>query len=359
MGRGDLAKMAYTDKSGRPFLLNGGWDALLREIGMRPGDLLRIAGLPEDLFRRQRRSVSPEGLCRLFAAVAEVTGEDAPGLVLGHAASEPVFRPELMAAYASDGMPRAMHRLAAFAPLRGPLRLQVHELAGGLEVTVEADTDLELPTECVAAELVFLVSLARRAMRRPARTMAVEMVRPPRHDGYARFFGHAIHAGPFNRVVFPPDEVRRPFMSPDPALFAGFAPDLRLRLDELSPEATLSERVRVVLMEALPAGQPDIATVARRLGTSPRTLQRKLGAEGQSFQGLLRSLRARLSRHYLETTRHSSGEIALLLGYDDPNSFTRAFHDWTGTTPEAYRGESQVGWRSAQPAKIRSSQTTM
>jgi AraC-like DNA-binding protein len=34
---------------------------------------------------------------------------------------------------------------------------------------------------------------------------------------------------------------------------------------------------------------------------------------------------------------HTSAEISFLLGYDDPNSFTRAFHHWTGTTPEAFR----------------------
>ena len=33
----------------------------------------------------------------------------------------------------------------------------------------------------------------------------------------------------------------------------------------------------------------------------------------------------------------SSAEISFLLGYEDPNSFFRAFHAWTGQTPERAR----------------------
>ena len=80
--------------------------------------------------------------------------------------------------------------------------------------------------------------------------------------------------------------------------------------------------------------------LARRLGMSARSLQRKLGSEGTSFQAELQGLRTRLAKNYLTATNHSSAEISFLLGYDDPNSFIRAFHDWTGTTPEAMRRAS-------------------
>jgi len=41
-------------------------------------------------------------------------------------------------------------------------------------------------------------------------------------------------------------------------------------------------------------------------------------------------------------TEFSSAEISFLLGYEDPNSFIRAFHGWTGATPERLRAESRV-----------------
>ncbi len=70
---------------------------------------------------------------------------------------------------------------------------------------------------------------------------------------------------------------------------------------------------------------------------SPRTLQRRLQAEGTTFQDVLSSTRESLARHYLGRTGVATGEIAFLLGYEDPGSFHRAFRDWTGQTPGTAR----------------------
>ena len=77
--------------------------------------------------------------------------------------------------------------------------------------------------------------------------------------------------------------------------------------------------------------------VAGRLGTSKRTLQRRLRSEQTTFQTVLGNTRAALARHYLLETRLSSAEISYLLGFEDPNSFFRAFHGWTGQTAEQFR----------------------
>ncbi|MEQ9053890.1 MAG: AraC family transcriptional regulator ligand-binding domain-containing protein [Roseovarius confluentis] len=324
----------------RPFVIDLGWSALLGELGVRPADLLRSAGLAEDLFARDRPTVTPEGFRNLFDALAKAIGHEAPGLIVGQAMSPEVFSPPLFAAYCCENLAAATRRLSQYKPLIGPLKLESHSMAGGLELTFDAEPGVDLPDEYVAAELVFLVNLARRATRHAVRPVAVEMVRPPRHKGYFEFFGHPVYPGPFNRVVFAPEDARRPFLSANPALFRVFDPELQARLDELDRNASVADRVRSALMEALPGGQPDVGTVARRLGMSSRTLQRRLGAEGTGFQDVLRELRERLARDYLRKTAHTSAEISFLLGYEDPNSFTRAFHLWTGTTPEAHRAEA-------------------
>jgi AraC-like DNA-binding protein len=95
--------------------------------------------------------------------------------------------------------------------------------------------------------------------------------------------------------------------------------------------------VRAALLEALPSGLVTLEEIGRRLAVSKRTLQRRIEAEGTSFQRILSETREAVARHYLEATTLPAAEIALLLGYDEPNSFSRAFKTWTGTTPDTVR----------------------
>ena len=112
---------------------------------------------------------------------------------------------------------------------------------------------------------------------------------------------------------------------------------LRKRLADLGGDASFAERTQAVLMEALPSGQLAMESVARRLAVSSRTFQRRLSDEGTSFKQVIGITREKLARHYLHRTQLSSTEIAYLLGFEEPNSFFRAFHHWTGDSPERVR----------------------
>jgi AraC-like DNA-binding protein len=128
-----------------------------------------------------------------------------------------------------------------------------------------------------------------------------------------------------------------------------FEPALKQRLSELDQSATSSDRVRSALLELLPSGAASIEAVGKKLGTSSRTLQRRLGEEGETFQGLLNRTREALARHYLKRPELTASEISFLLGYEDPSSFFRAFAAWTGITPEQARAElHDTGERSAR-----------
>jgi AraC-like DNA-binding protein len=125
-------------------------------------------------------------------------------------------------------------------------------------------------------------------------------------------------------------------------MWKSFEPHLQKRLSELDESATTTERVRAVLLELLPSGSASIDAVSRRLGTSTRTLQRHLSQEQKSFQAVLNGTREDLARHYLKSSDMTGAEISFLLGFEDPNSFFRAFHVWTGETPEQARGAMQA-----------------
>ncbi|WP_249746111.1 helix-turn-helix domain-containing protein [Burkholderia sp. LAS2] len=73
---------------------------------------------------------------------------------------------------------------------------------------------------------------------------------------------------------------------------------------------------------------------------SKRTLQRRLGDEGANVKTPLAEVREKLAWHYLDRSDLPYSQIAFLLGYQDPNSFFRAFNEWTGITPDAARSRT-------------------
>jgi AraC-like DNA-binding protein len=139
------------------------------------------------------------------------------------------------------------------------------------------------------------------------------------------------------QITFSAQDGRRPFLTDNMAMWAAFEPALNSRLSELDAQASLRERVRAVLLESLPAGISSIESVAQQLAMSKRSLQRQLANESVGFQEVLSEVRQALAQHYLSRTGISAAEISWLLGFQESNSFIRAFRSWTGTTPAAYR----------------------
>lgn len=95
-------------------------------------------------------------------------------------------------------------------------------------------------------------------------------------------------------------------------------------------------RVRNQLRLALPQAAT-LATVARQLHLSPRTLHRRLADEGSSFQAIKDALRRDLAISLLTKTRAPLAQLATDLGFADASAFYRAFVGWTGEAPTHYR----------------------
>jgi AraC-like DNA-binding protein len=104
-----------------------------------------------------------------------------------------------------------------------------------------------------------------------------------------------------------------------------------------APRGTFDDRVRAAIRDRLHESMPTVAVVARAIGLSARTLQRRLAEEGQSFAGLVDALRADLARRHVKDAILGVGEIAGRLGYAETTAFLRAFKRWTGTTPKRLR----------------------
>lgn len=95
--------------------------------------------------------------------------------------------------------------------------------------------------------------------------------------------------------------------------------------------------VENAMVPLLPHGKARAGEVARRLGTSQRTVARRLAAEGLSYSDVLEGLRSDLAKRYLADKDLSISEVAWLLGYQEVSAFSHACRRWTGDTPRAAR----------------------
>jgi AraC-like DNA-binding protein len=160
-----------------------------------------------------------------------------------------------------------------------------------------------------------------------------------------------------NMLVLHADDLDRPFVTYNADLLEMLNPQLERALEERSAQSSISEQVKWILKRLLAGSRPEVSTVARELGLSDRTLQRRIVDDGSSFRELLLEARMELAREYLTRPEVDIEEVAYLLGYEDANSFYRAFRTWEGTTPAHWKSTRGRSGKAKTSGRIRPRRT--
>jgi len=160
---------------------------------------------------------------------------------------------------------------------------------------------------------------------------------PPGDSPQARLLGVPVHhRSPVAALAMPESMWSLPLRRADPYLHG----TLKRSVEELGllghPADALELAIRARLRDALADHGADMHRVARLLGMSVRTLQRRLAASGRSWSDVVEAFRRD------EAARLLTGPTPLVavagrLGYREQTSFTRAFRRWTGQTPAQWR----------------------
>jgi AraC-like DNA-binding protein len=102
--------------------------------------------------------------------------------------------------------------------------------------------------------------------------------------------------------------------------------------------ATIADRLAHVVDAALSRGESiEREALARILGMSGKTLARRLAEDGQSFRGVVESVRRALAERLLADERADLAAVATRLGFADLAAFGKAFRRWFGESPSAFR----------------------
>lgn len=317
-------------------------DAQLRQTcsitGLSPMRLLARAGLASDNLDNEDQGVDARDYFRLWEALAlESEDPDLP-LTLGRGASRGPFHPALLAFSSSPDIATGLARLSAFKPLVAPINLEVTKSDEHLSLRFSSYDQFAIPPLMAATEVIFFLDFARALTAH--RVLPVAITLPDLEwvtQAYLDYIGGPVLQGDDHGIIFSLEDAERPLISVDTKIYTLIERELLARLSQQEETKALRGRVRRILGESLPSGEVSADYVSRRLNLSKRTLQRKLKEEGTNFQALLDQTRAELAMTYLRDQKLSAKEISYLLAYRDPNSFYRAFQDWTGMTPAEAR----------------------
>ena len=329
------------------FRIPGRLPAKLQESGIRLSAVLEHAGLPSGLLSQSRVHLTTEELFALWRGIGEVSSDPAIGLYLGTESKPEHFDPIALAALSTSSFGEAMRQMARYKQLSCPEEI-LHDVDGE-EWSIQFRWLLANGGEpAVLTDLCFawVVCVARHGTGTLLTPLRLELTRPRGHGkALERHFGCSIHYGASrNAIVFRTSDAALPFVTSNAELLAMLAPQLDDELKEHKGQESFPERVRITIQRKLAGQRPKMQDITKELRISSRTLQRRLQDAGYSFQQILEEARHQLARHYLTNSLLELSETAYLLGYEDSNSFVRAFRSWEGVPP--------AHWRGAQRAKV-------
>ncbi|QRG65184.1 helix-turn-helix transcriptional regulator [Brevibacillus choshinensis] len=313
----------------------------LQRLGIAPLDLARKARLPLTILT-EPAEVTTAQYFRIWQAYSDLIGDTATGIIKLLTNFETTqYPPTVLATYHARDYRDALIRMARYKQLCPPESLRIAE--EGERCTIELkwmQGEQPGPPVLVGTTLAFLLELGRRGTGQPITAMSVEFSQPMGDvAALEAYFGCPIRiGGTSNRLTLHRSDLDRHFLSYNNELLEILTPVLDRSLDEQCSRS-VAEMVKWILKRSLTGGRHDIRAVASELGMSDRTLQRRLTDESTSFKQLLSLARHEQAREYLADPNLDIKEVAFLIGYEDQNSFYRAFRLWEGDTPSNWRSE--------------------
>lgn len=320
---------------------------LVQQAGADGDAVLVAAGIDPQALMTDDRRLGVDTVVRVVAAAIAATGRPWLGLDLGAQAPVSAHGSVGYAAVTARDGREALRTLSRFVALRNDACTWrfVEDDAGAALVMIE-----RVPLG--AARTFVLEAMAAASLRvleaaigpLPASVVVdLPFPAPAWRDEYARFGSATVRFGAAElRIAADTATLARPCLGADARAHEAAC---RACEDALAEQVgdRLAPRVSALLASARSGGgaYPPLPEVAARCGLSPRTLMRRLRAEGTSYQGLLDALRQDRARWLLQHTSRPVERIAEELGFVDTSNFSRTVRRWFGLTPRAVREQAR------------------
>ena len=321
----------------------------LAAMGIDADQLLRDAGIDPEKYENTEKRVPFEAVERLFRLVVERTGDTSIGLSIVDHMNPTAYEALGVAILCSSTIRNLFRRFERFFDIVSTLeRGRFYDTDYGGYFAEEpfvrySDVTRDVHADAFAAVVARFIRLVYQPDFEPR---LVELSSSPPdslHGRYREHFGPNIQFGAERTAI----HVNTSDLD---APLTGSNSSLAFHNDQLATailadlkKHDLRARVYARLLEFLPAGDCSREKVARSMSMSESAFQKKLKADGTTYQEVLDETRSELARHYLGKSGISISEAAFLLGFTDSSNFSRAFKRWTGVSPTEYRDGGMSG----------------
>ena len=327
------------------FRFSGSKFRRMEELGVQASAVLQRAGLSQALSSQGRVTLTTEQFFALWQAVGEVSSDPLIGVMLGTETRAERFDPISLVALSTENFGAAVEKMSRYKQLTCPE--EIRQESSGDEWSIRFHwllADRPEPAALVECCFAWVLCVGRHGTGERLSPLRVEFMQPRANlKAIERHFGCPVICGaPRNAIVFRAADAGRPFLTRNAELLALLAPQFEQELTQQHGGGNFVDRVRVAVQQKLTGRRPTIEDIADALHISSRTLQRRLQEAGSNFQRVLEDARHQLARNYLNNSALELNEAAYLLGYEDANSFVRAFRTWEGMPPARWREQQRA-----------------
>ncbi|MEN1744286.1 AraC family transcriptional regulator [Lactiplantibacillus plantarum] len=314
------------------------FQCFMASLGVDLNSLLEAAGINKVIWQEQLMLSDVEYWQLMNEFDNQLTDEMI--LSLGNITNINTFMPSFFAALAAKNGEQAIARMATYKSLAGPVHLEIVTKPDIVNIHILGNSlGVELPRFTIMTEQLLLISLLRVGTGKLIKPISVGS-KYPYGDQIDAVMGIRPQQLADNCIQFQVTDLQRAFISANNSMWAFLQPGLDQQKLAIEHNQSLLATVQALLLKKIPSGSFSIDEIATSLNLSKRTLQRHLSTLSTTFNDEVQIARRTLVVPLMKDQSLNLIEISYLLGYSDPESFSRAFKKWFHQSPSVYRQQS-------------------
>lgn len=321
-----------------------GFAELVNELGGNVDGLLREVGLTREMLVRPEATISMSGAVAVLENAASQLASPDFGLRLAQRQDYSALGPIAMVARRADTVGNALIAIARNLPYhvaRTSLRMEAGPTEEHLWIRYELPPEIcgthRQSVEMCCLLLIQTLRMLRGDMGADWQVIFEHPAGVPLSRYREIFECEVACQQSGNGVIIPKALLKQALDRGNPHIGVAverFVAHL-IRRNPLD----LVQQIEELIARQLANGDCNLASIALQLEMNERTLQRRLEAQQVRFSDILDRVRQSQAREFLAQAALPLSEVAILLGYSEQRSLSRACLRWFGTTPAALRLE--------------------